>query len=177
MKKFSILLSIILLSFAVSCSKQAKEPQKVDNLYQKDSLSFTLPVSWLVKDDYVNRDGRFLELDKYVDYKVKSTMAIGILFKKQPSDSILGNQLKQLASYYKEITFKVLEENKTAKLGKFSALLTTYMADDTQAKIYGRIFVIDEAKNPVYVQIVEDSQSPDNLDYDTIFNSIKFTKK
>jgi len=176
-KKIGILLSIILLSFAVSCSKQTEGKQKADSLYQKDSLSFTLPVSWLVKDDYVNRDGRFLELDKYVDYRVKSTMAIGILSKEQPSDSILENQLKQLALYYKEVIFKVLEENKTAKLGKYSALLTTYMADDAQAKIYGRIFVIDETKHPVYVQIVEDTQNSGDSDYDAIFNSIKFSKK
>ncbi len=170
MKRIILLFSVLFLTFSCSQKEETKKELSIET-YQKEGISFNLPEGWKVKQDYTNKDGRFLELDKYSNYKVESTMAIGILNQKQSSDSILANQIKQLKFFYQKVNFKVLDENKKSKLGKYDALITNYEADDTKNKVYGKICVIQEKEKPISVQIVENKQNTDMSDYNTIFNT------
>ncbi|MDR1877051.1 MAG: hypothetical protein LBQ84_05450 [Flavobacteriaceae bacterium] len=164
---------ILLLLIVFSCEKKEEvTKQDITEKYQKEGISFDLPVGWSVKQDYTNEEGRYLQLDKYSNYKVESTMAIGILKNKQSQDSIIDHQIKQLQFFYQKVIFKTLEEKKKSQLGKYEALVTTYEADDTKNKVYGKVFVIRENDKTIYVQIVENKPDTNMSDYNIIFNTI-----
>jgi hypothetical protein len=170
MKKILVLFSVLFLTFSCSQKEGAKK-DSVSETYQKEGISFNLPEGWKVKQDYTNKEGRYLELDKYANYKVESTMAISLLKNKQSSDSIVDSQIKQLQDYYQKVNFKVLEEKKNVKLGKYEAVATTYEADDTKNKVYGEVSVIQENDKTISVQIVENKQNADRADYQVIFTT------
>lgn len=168
----SYIILLLITCFTISCSKKEENNTKLSiTQYQKDSLSFDLPVGWKVKQDYTNKTGRYLELDKYSDYKVKSTLAIGILHDNVISDSVIASQIRQLQFYYQKVNFKLLEQNKKIQLGKYPAIMTSYEADDTKNKVYGKICVIQNNNKTISVQIV-DSETKEGLsEYNTIFNT------
>ncbi|MDR2121893.1 MAG: hypothetical protein LBP34_02095 [Flavobacteriaceae bacterium] len=170
-KGYALLFSVLVLIF--SCSKKEEKNTKKSpaEIYQKEGVSFNLPAGWKVKQDYTRDEGRYLELDKYSNYKIESSLAIGILKKAGSTDSILDSQIKQLQFFYQKVTFNVLEEKKNTRLGKYNAITTTYEADDTRNKVYGKISVIQENDKTLFVQIVENKQNTDISDYNAIFNT------
>lgn len=169
-----IYITLLLISFLTfSCSKkeEAKGEKTTFTHYQKDSLSFDLPTGWKVKQDYTNKDGRYLEIDKYADYKVESTLGITVLNEIQLSDSVIASQIRQLQFYYQKINFKLLEQNKNIKLGKYNTKMTTYEADNTKNKVYGKICVTQDKNKTILVQIIDNKPGIGLSDYNTIFNT------
>lgn len=162
---------ISILTFSCSKKEEVKEGKITAVQYQKGSLSFDLPTGWKVKQDYTDKTGRYLEIDKYADYKVESTLGISILNDIQPSDSVIANQIKQLQFYYQKINFKLLEQNKDLKLGKYNIRMTTYTADNVKNKVYGKICVTQDKNKTLLFQIVDNKPDVGFSDYNTIFNT------
>ncbi|WP_295840911.1 hypothetical protein [uncultured Apibacter sp.] len=160
-----------LLIIIISCTKNKENNTKATQAYQKEGLSIDLPFYWKVKDDYLKEGNRYIELDKYANYSVESTMAISIFKQKLSVDSILNNQINQLRTFYQKVNFKVTNENKFIRLGKFDCISTFYEADDTKNKIYGQVGVIQYENKTITVQIIENKNNADMSDYNFMFNT------
>lgn len=170
MSKISVF--IFTLLFIINSCTQSKESKKqTTNTYQKEGLSINLPLHWKVKNDYFKEGVRYLELDKYTNYKIESTIAISIFNKKLSADSIVSDQINQLQFFYQKVNFKVTSKNKSTHLGKFNWITTYYEADDTRDKVYGEVGVMHYKDKTITLQIVEDKNNTDRSDYNVMFNT------
>jgi hypothetical protein len=160
-----------LLIIVSSCTQSKENKSKTTHTYQNEGLSINLPINWKVKNDYFKEGNRYLELDKYTNYKVESTMAISIFKKKLSADSILNDQINQLQYYYQKVNFKIISKNKPTHLGKFNCVTTYYEADDTKDKVYGEVGVMHYKDKTITLQIVKSKNNTDSSDYNFMFNT------
>ena len=170
MSKISVFIFSLLLLIS-SCTQSKESKKQTTNTYQKEGLSINLPLHWKVKNDYFKEGVRYLELDKYTNYKIESTIAISIFNKKLSADSIVSDQINQLQFFYQKVNFKVTSKNKSTHLGKFNWITTYYEADDTRDKVYGEVGVMHYEDKTITLQIVEDKNNTDRSDYNVMFNT------
>lgn len=168
MKNIQILFFTILF-IACSCSqKQEQIPE--EKKYEKENLAFTLPIGWSVKQDSINNEVRYLELDKVGNYQIENTIGITIYRKPLSFDSTMNDQINKLKFYYQKVNFKVTEDKIKSKLAGFEVLVSSYVADDTKnAKVYGDIYIFEVQKNTVIVQAVDLKNKSDRSDFNKIF--------
>lgn len=169
-------LFLFLLSFVIiSCKPNSKNTVTEDNTvthYTHNNVSFTLPKNWTVEKQKEQTDDYFV-LNKYENYKIQGTLAITIYPEKQVTDSVFSSQIRQLKLYYSPVTFKVDEAKKAVKLGKFESEMKSYFADDTKQKAYGKLFVIQQDKKTICVQLIEMKENSLTNDYNEIFSSLE----
>lgn len=171
MTKSNIGVFIFSLLIVSSCTQTKENKTQITHTYQKEGLSINLPFNWKVKNDYFKEGNRYIELDKYTNYKVESTMAISIFNQKLSADSILNDQINQLQIFYQKVNFKIITKNTPTHLGKFDCNTTYYEADDTKDKVYGEVGVIHYKDKTITLQIVENKNNTDRSDYNFMFNT------
>ncbi|WP_303849086.1 hypothetical protein [Apibacter mensalis] len=170
MTKISVFIfSLIIL--VCSCTQSKESNKQTTNTYQKEGISINLPLYWKVKNDYFKEGNRYVEIDKYTNYKVESTIAISIFNKKLSADSLLSDQINQLKYFYQKVGFKVISKNKSTHIGKFDWITSNYEADDTKNKVYGEIGVTYYEDKTIILQIVEDKNNTDRSDFNVMFNT------